>query len=63
LPVEHFVLRTLMVQVLRMAGRICTCKKRRTAARRKELSFAPVAPTSTHTESIFSVVFEILRML
>jgi hypothetical protein len=26
---------------------------------RKELNFAPVAPTSAHTESIFSVVFEI----
>jgi hypothetical protein len=25
---------------------------------RKELNFAPVAPTSAHTESIFSVVFE-----
>ncbi|MGO8838983.1 MAG: hypothetical protein ACLQAH_08640 [Limisphaerales bacterium] len=28
-------------------------------ANRKELNSAPVAPTSAHTESIFSVVFEI----
>jgi hypothetical protein len=28
---------------------------------RKELSFGTVAPISNHTESIFSVVFEILR--
>jgi hypothetical protein len=25
----------------------------------KELNFAPVAPTSIHAESVFSVVFEI----
>jgi hypothetical protein len=31
-------------------------------ASRKELNFAPVAPTSAHTESIFSVVFEIWLM-
>jgi len=60
LLVEHFVLRTRMVQVLRMAGGICNRKNRRTPACGKELCFSPVAPTSAHTESIFSVVFKIL---
>jgi hypothetical protein len=35
----------------------------RKAVSRKELSFAPVAPISNHTESIFSVVFGVFTKM